>query len=124
MEQLAQLGDVQFVSACSDNPGKHDFELLRMLVLPDGITLRAKLQGRPTRECLFSDPESSKFPRWFLSNSVKFAFIGLIKMFNPWGAITVDSEDICQTILHFNTFIKVHIHLLQINLPRFLMDNH
>jgi len=40
----------------SDKPGNHDFDLLRKLVLPDGSILRAKLPGRPTRDCLFSDP--------------------------------------------------------------------
>ena len=41
---------------CSDKPGQHDFNLLRKLVLPDGSILRAKLPGRPTRDCLFCDP--------------------------------------------------------------------
>ncbi|GAV74785.1 Raffinose_syn domain-containing protein [Cephalotus follicularis] len=40
----------------SDKPGHHDFDLLRKLVLPDGSILRAKLPGRPARDCLFSDP--------------------------------------------------------------------
>lgn len=40
----------------SDMPGKHDFELLRKLVLPDGSILRARLPGRPTKDCLFTDP--------------------------------------------------------------------
>ena len=41
---------------CSDKPGHHDFNLLKKLVLPDGSILRAKLPGRPTRDCLFTDP--------------------------------------------------------------------
>lgn len=41
---------------CSDKPGQHDFNLLKKLVLPDGSILRAKLPGRPTRDCLFTDP--------------------------------------------------------------------
>lgn len=44
------------LSPCSDKPGQHDFNLLKKLVLPDGSILRAKLPGRPTRDCLFSDP--------------------------------------------------------------------
>ncbi|XP_057422323.1 probable galactinol--sucrose galactosyltransferase 6 isoform X2 [Lotus japonicus] len=40
----------------SDKPGCHDFELLRKLVLPDGSVLRARLPGRPTADCLFTDP--------------------------------------------------------------------
>jgi raffinose synthase len=41
---------------CSDAPGKHDFELLKRIVLPDGSVLRALLPGRPTKDCLFTDP--------------------------------------------------------------------
>jgi raffinose synthase len=40
----------------SDAPGKHNFELLKKVVLPDGSILRARLPGRPTSDCLFSDP--------------------------------------------------------------------
>ncbi|KAJ1489962.1 raffinose synthase, partial [Baffinella frigidus] len=40
----------------SDRPDVHDFTLLRKLVLPDGAVLRARLPGRPTRDCLFADP--------------------------------------------------------------------
>lgn len=40
----------------SDKPGHHDFEILKKLVLPDGSVLRAKYPGRPSRDCLFSDP--------------------------------------------------------------------
>ncbi len=39
----------------SDRPKVHDFALLRTLVLPDGSVLRARLPGRPTRDCLFVD---------------------------------------------------------------------
>lgn len=34
----------------------HDFSVLKKLVLPDGLILRAKHAGRPTRDCLFNDP--------------------------------------------------------------------
>jgi len=40
----------------SDKPGVHDFALLKKLVLSDGSVARAKLPGRPTRDCLFRDP--------------------------------------------------------------------
>lgn len=40
----------------SDRPGEHDFDLLKTLVLSDGSVLRAKLPGRPTRDCMFQDP--------------------------------------------------------------------
>jgi raffinose synthase len=39
----------------SDKPGNHDIDLLKKLILPDGSVLRAKLPGRPTRDCLFVD---------------------------------------------------------------------
>ncbi|KAK4375604.1 hypothetical protein RND71_006281 [Anisodus tanguticus] len=39
-----------------DAPGKHNFDVLRKLVLPDGTILRARLPGRPTKDTLFSDP--------------------------------------------------------------------
>ena len=39
----------------SDYPGQHDFSLLKQLVLPDGSVLRARLPGRPTADCLFTD---------------------------------------------------------------------
>ncbi|KAG2609743.1 hypothetical protein PVAP13_4KG228466 [Panicum virgatum] len=39
----------------SDAPGKHNFELLKKIVLPDGSILRARLPGRPTKDCLFTD---------------------------------------------------------------------
>lgn len=39
----------------SDYPGKHNFDVLRKLVLPDGSILRAKLPGRPTRDSIFND---------------------------------------------------------------------
>ncbi|KDP29033.1 hypothetical protein JCGZ_16422 [Jatropha curcas] len=40
----------------SDKPGHHDFNILKRLVLTDGSVLRAKYPGRPSRDCLFSDP--------------------------------------------------------------------
>lgn len=45
-----------FVVICSDKPGVHDFNVLKKLVLPDGSILRARYAGRPTRDCLFTDP--------------------------------------------------------------------
>ena len=39
---------------CSDKPGHHDFNLLKKLLLSDGSILRAKLPGRPTRDCFIS----------------------------------------------------------------------
>ncbi|CAI9752627.1 unnamed protein product [Fraxinus pennsylvanica] len=40
----------------SDSVGKHNFELLKSLVLPDGSILRCDYYALPTRDCLFEDP--------------------------------------------------------------------
>lgn len=68
----------------SDKPGHHDFDLLRKLVLPDGSILRAKLPGRPTRDCLFSDPTrdgKSVLKIWNMND-----YTGVIGVFNCQGA--------------------------------------
>ncbi|KAG2710435.1 hypothetical protein I3843_04G026800 [Carya illinoinensis] len=40
----------------SDTVGKHNFELLKTLVLPDGSILRCEHYALPSRDCLFEDP--------------------------------------------------------------------
>lgn len=40
----------------SDSVGKHNFKLLKKLVLPDGSILRCQHYALPTRDCLFVDP--------------------------------------------------------------------
>ncbi len=52
----------------SDKPDTHDFDLLRKLVLPDGTVLRASHVGRPTRDCLFSDPTQNALLKIFNLN--------------------------------------------------------
>lgn len=44
----------------SDKVGDNDFALLRRLVLPDGSTLRCRLPGRPTLDCLMRDVSRDK----------------------------------------------------------------
>ncbi|XP_020264315.1 probable galactinol--sucrose galactosyltransferase 1 isoform X2 [Asparagus officinalis] len=81
-------GAARAVGGCaiyvSDKPGYHDFNLLKKLVLPDGSILRAKLPGRPTRDCLFSDPArdgKSLLKIWNLND-----YCGVIGVFNCQGA--------------------------------------
>ncbi|KAG8472540.1 hypothetical protein CXB51_034424 [Gossypium anomalum] len=81
-------GAARAVGGCaiyvSDKPGQHDFDLLKKLVLPDGSILRAKLPGRPTRDCLFSDPArdgKSLLKIWNLNE-----FTGVMGVFNCQGA--------------------------------------
>lgn len=81
-------GAARAVGGCaiyvSDKPGHHDFNLLKKLVLPDGSILRAKLPGRPTRDCLFCDPTrdgKSLLKIWNLNN-----LSGVVGVFNCQGA--------------------------------------
>ncbi|KAL0356338.1 UNVERIFIED_CONTAM: putative galactinol--sucrose galactosyltransferase 2 [Sesamum radiatum] len=69
-----------------DKPGKHDFKILRKLVLPDGSILRARYAGRPTRDCLFVDPVmdgKSLLKIWNLNK-----LTGVVGVFNCQGAGT------------------------------------
>ena len=43
----------------TDEPGRHDPALIRRLVLSDGRTLLADHPGKPSPDCLFSDPTRS-----------------------------------------------------------------
>ncbi|XP_030553421.1 probable galactinol--sucrose galactosyltransferase 6 isoform X2 [Rhodamnia argentea] len=68
----------------SDAPGKHNFELLKKLVLPDGSVLRARLPGRPTRDCLFSDPARDGVSLLKIWNMNKYT--GVLGVYNCQGA--------------------------------------
>jgi raffinose synthase len=68
----------------SDAPGKHNFELLRKIVLPDGSILRACLPGRPTKDCLFTDPARDGVSLLKIWNMNKFT--GVLGVYNCQGA--------------------------------------
>ncbi|KAF9592750.1 hypothetical protein IFM89_017320 [Coptis chinensis] len=68
----------------SDKPGNHNFELLKKLVLPDGSVLRAKLPGRPTRDCLFADPARDGTSLLKVWNTNRCS--GVVGVFNCQGA--------------------------------------
>ncbi|KAL7115385.1 hypothetical protein ACP275_04G181600 [Erythranthe tilingii] len=70
----------------SDKPGKHDFKILRKLVLPDGSILRARYSGRPTRDCLFVDPVMDGKSLLKIWNLNKLS--GVVGVFNCQGAGT------------------------------------
>lgn len=59
-------------------------ELLKKLVLPDGSILRARLPGRPTRDCLMSDPARDGVSLLKIWNMNKFA--GVLGVYNCQGA--------------------------------------
>ncbi|MBA0709039.1 hypothetical protein Golax_024111 [Gossypium laxum] len=68
----------------SDAPGRHNFELLKKLVLPDGSILRARLPGRPTRDCLFTDPARDGVSLLKIWNMNKYT--GVLVVYNCQGA--------------------------------------
>jgi raffinose synthase len=68
----------------SDAPGRHDEELLRRLVLPDGTQLRCKGAGRPTRDGLFVDPNSDGTSPLKLWNRNEVT--GVLAAFNVQGS--------------------------------------
>ncbi|KAF5742008.1 galactinol--sucrose galactosyltransferase 6 isoform X1 [Tripterygium wilfordii] len=68
----------------SDAPGKHNFELLKKLVLPDGSILRARLPGRPTKDCLFTDPARDGVSLLKIWNMNKYS--GVLGVYNCQGA--------------------------------------
>lgn len=68
----------------SDAPGKHDPEILRKLVLPDGSVLRASLPGRPTADCIFADV--ARDGRTALKVWNRNAMAGVIGVFNLQGS--------------------------------------
>ncbi|DBA91995.1 TPA: hypothetical protein ACH3X2_003884 [Trebouxia sp. C0005] len=68
----------------SDSPGKHDFDILKQLVLPDGSVLRALLPGRPTLDCLFVDPLRDAQSLLKVWNMNKYG--GVVGVFNIQGS--------------------------------------
>nr|CAD1827719.1 unnamed protein product [Ananas comosus var. bracteatus] len=76
--------------AISGGPIYHNFELLRKLVLPDGSILRARLPGRPTRDCLFTDPARDGISLLKIWNMNKFA--GVVGVYNCQGAAWSSTE--------------------------------
>ncbi|CAA2972149.1 probable galactinol--sucrose galactosyltransferase 6 [Olea europaea var. sylvestris] len=68
----------------SDAPGKHNFDLLKKLVLTDGSILRAQLPGRPTKDCLFSDPTRDGVSLLKIWNMNKYT--GVLGVYNCQGA--------------------------------------
>ncbi|KAJ8562318.1 hypothetical protein K7X08_011609 [Anisodus acutangulus] len=83
----------------SDAPGKHNFDVLRKLVLPDGTILRARLPGRPTKDSLFSDPSRDGVSLLKIWNMNKYT--GVLGVYNCQGAAW-------STIERKNTFHKTN----------------
>ncbi|XP_068642825.1 galactinol--sucrose galactosyltransferase-like [Aristolochia californica] len=67
----------------SDSVGKHDFDLLKSLALPDGTILRCEHYALPTRDCLFEDPLHNGKTMLKIWNLNKFT--GALGAFNCQG---------------------------------------
>ncbi|CAL9014655.1 unnamed protein product [Prunus brigantina] len=67
----------------SDAVGKHNFDVLRTLVLPDGSILRCEYYALPTRDCLFEDPLHDGNTMLKIWNLNKFS--GVLGAFNCQG---------------------------------------
>ncbi|KAI4350658.1 hypothetical protein L6164_005092 [Bauhinia variegata] len=67
----------------SDSVGKHNFELLKTLVLPDGSILRCEHYALPTRDCLFVDPLHDGKTMLKIWNLNKYT--GVVGVFNCQG---------------------------------------
>uniref|UniRef100_A0A5B7B526 galactinol--sucrose galactosyltransferase n=1 Tax=Davidia involucrata TaxID=16924 RepID=A0A5B7B526_DAVIN len=80
----------------SDKPGKHDFKILKKLVLPDGSVLRARYAGRPTRDCLFKDPVMDGKSLLKIWNLNKLS--GVIGVFNCQGAGSWPLKQVAQNL--------------------------
>lgn len=74
----------------SDAPGNHNFDLLKKIVLPDGSILRARLPGRPTQDCLFTDPARDGASLLKIWNMNKYT--GVLGAYNCQGAAWNSSE--------------------------------
>ncbi|KAG5230221.1 galactinol--sucrose galactosyltransferase [Salix suchowensis] len=67
----------------SDSVGKHNFELLKALVLPDGSILRCQYHALPARDCLFEDPLHDGKTMLKIWNLNKYT--GVLGIFNCQG---------------------------------------
>ncbi len=74
----------------SDTPEEHDFALLRKLVLPTGHILRAQLPGRPTADCLFSDPTREDAPLKVFNRNTVTGVVGVFNCRSDAGVPTLD----------------------------------
>ncbi|KAL8475415.1 hypothetical protein ACS0TY_028174 [Phlomoides rotata] len=67
----------------SDSVGKHNFKLLKSMVLPDGSILRCDYYALPTLDCLFEDPLHNGKTMLKIWNFNKFT--GVVGAFNCQG---------------------------------------
>eukprot|EP00591_Stephanopyxis_turris_P007599 CAMPEP_0195514416 /NCGR_PEP_ID=MMETSP0794_2-20130614/5810_1 /TAXON_ID=515487 /ORGANISM="Stephanopyxis turris, Strain CCMP 815" /LENGTH=837 /DNA_ID=CAMNT_0040642659 /DNA_START=337 /DNA_END=2847 /DNA_ORIENTATION=+ len=94
----------------SDEPGKHDVTLLKRLVLSDGSVLRAKLPGRPTRDCLFSDVGKDGTSALKIWNQNSYG--GVVGAFHvqgvAWNFVTNENEVVDAAPVPLTANVKPH----------------
>ncbi|KAJ1385063.1 Glycosyl hydrolases 36 [Sesbania bispinosa] len=82
----------------SDCVGKHNFKLLKSLVLPDGSILRCQYHALPTRDCLFEDPLHDGKTMLKIWNLNKYT--GVLGLFNcqggGWCPVTRRNKSVCE----------------------------
>ncbi|GMY27936.1 stachyose synthase-like [Fagus crenata] len=83
----------------SDKVGRHNFDLLRKLVLPDGTILKCQHYALPTRDCLFENPLFDGKTLLKLWNLNKYA--GVVGVFNCQGAGWYPEEHKCKAYPQF-----------------------
>ncbi|KAF7806051.1 galactinol--sucrose galactosyltransferase-like [Senna tora] len=91
----------------SDSVGKHNFDLLKKLVLPDGSILRCQHYALPTRDCLFQDPLHDGKTMLKIWNLNKYT--GVLGVFNcqggGWCPITRRNRSACEYSQCVNCFV-------------------
>ncbi|CAJ1409057.1 unnamed protein product [Effrenium voratum] len=70
----------------SDRPGEHDFELLKQLATPDGELLLCDGPARPTRDCLFRDPQKDNKTVLKIFNTNSAEKLGVLGLFHIQGS--------------------------------------
>jgi hypothetical protein len=63
---------------------------LKKMVLPDGTVLRARLPGRPTKDCLFANPMRDSVTLIKIWNMNRFT--GFLGVYNCQGAAWISAE--------------------------------
>lgn len=90
----------------SDRPGKHNMELLKRMVLPDGDVLLCTQPGRPTLDCLFADcmRDRQTLLKASASSSPNIPFTKI-----PGGSWLGPHRGDCWSVLRWGLLLPVHV---------------
>ncbi|KAL5755804.1 hypothetical protein ACOSQ2_020550 [Xanthoceras sorbifolium] len=79
----------------SDTVGKHNFQLLKRLALPDGSILWCQYYALPTRDCLLDDPlhdGRTMLKIWNLNNTLEL--LGHSTAKEEGGVVRLDATNV------------------------------